>query len=1305
MATSATAYLLQMYPVLTSQNFPHWKLRIMTILEEKKVDDAVRITDSEFVTIMSDADKKSAFKPMDASARNLILQSVSDRHIGYIRDAKSAYQMMKNLSAVFERKSTSARFMLMEKLFTIQYEHGEDLQEFFNKLDGIFTELTALGGKMDEQDMICCLLVKLKSQFEAVVAAIDAMNDTLTMNFVKNKLLDAELKRKRESDRGESNQSVDLSAFYANRQNQNSGSYQSTPYHSQNPRNFYPQNRGRGNGRFRRNGYRGGHFGYQSRAFSAELDSAQNPDHTGGEISFVAENIDSNHAFVNQSINHKYQFIIDSGCTLHCVKQELEDEMEDVRTLDTPVQIKVANGQKITATQQGNLFVYAGNCKLRIPALIVPGIVYNLLSVKLCMEKGFDVNFSGGNAEIIHTQSNIRIKGSQQGNLYCVNFNKSRTGGPTASAKCLATQDDDVWHRRLAHLNRRSLRDMGLPASEKICSSCVSGKMTRLPFKPRQHRSTRVGQLLHTDLAGPVKTPGMQGERYWQVILDDYSHFCVVYVLKNKSEAENNLINFIKRLENDKQCTVGAIRCDNGGEVSSNIFKKFCLDKGLAIQYTQKYSSQMNGSAERMNRLLQDRCRAMLNETQLPKSLWTEAIRTAAYALNRSPSRAIDGEIPVRLMNGGVDLERLRVFGAKAWVMKIPRGDKLDDRAIVTRFVGYQDNGFRCYDYISKKIISSRDVRFDESDFVFTESPASSPTFYEEYEDPERIQTPQQVSNQKSPEKRENKLSPKKRENSKKGDEDEDKFYSDDESRDLTAQPGNKKTSRAGRELKTPSHLSEYEMYTAYCLCAEIPSNYEEAMNMGPGWKNAIERELTAHQTFGTWSPSELPEGKKPIETRWVFTRKSDGTAKARLVARGFQEQDSGNVNYAPVARMCTVRTFLSAALMNNWKVSYFDVPTAFLQSRLESQIYIYPPEGVNTKSNVLRLNRPLYGLRESPSAWSQTLHTFLSAFGLERSKRDVCVYTNKKMALVVFVDDILTAGDDEELATALFKKFSARKIPKITEFLGFSLNIEENCIKISQGKSIRKLLDKFRMTDSKDVKTPMENKFQARPGEIVVKPYRELIGSLLYISLTSRPDITYAVAYLSRFLDAPTIELWTAAKRILKYLSTTKDLSLIYTKEKLDSLHVYTDADYAEDVSDRKSTSGFAIFHGNNLVSWGSKKQTAVSQSSTEAEYVAAALAAMEVSYTKGILLELNSNNMIPTLYVDNQSAISLTKSDENSKRTKHIDVKAHYVRDLYAKNEIKIKYVPTAENVSDIFTKALNFDKFGKFRQLMVQ
>lgn len=231
-----------------------------------------------------------------------------------------------------------------------------------------------------------------------------------------------------------------------------------------------------------------------------------------------------------------------------------------------------------------------------------------------------------------------------------------------------------------------------------------------------------------------------------------------------------------------------------------------------------------------------------------------------------------------------------------------------------------------------------------------------------------------------------------------------------------------------------------------------------------------------------------------------------------------------------------------------------------------------------------------------------------------------------------------------------------------------------------------------------------MEINFQIDSDEDTVDnlPYRCLICHLMYLSIMSRPDIAYSVSYLSRYLDKPTMNAWKAGKRILRYLSATKTYGLVYTKGNSESEGM-CDADWGGDRQTRRSVSGFVFFHSNNPIAWYSRKQNCVALSSMEAEYISAGSAAQELVNLKGVLSEFGELQPV-TLRIDNLSAISMIKNCENSKRSKHIDIKYHYIKDLHLKNEIVIKYISSKENCADIFTKSLGKDKFLYLRSCLV-
>lgn len=261
--------------------------------------------------------------------------------------------------------------------------------------------------------------------------------------------------------------------------------------------------------------------------------------------------------------------------------------------------------------------------------------------------------------------------------------------------KCYKTVESDLWHRRLGHLNKIGLTLLKLPTNQEKCVRCIEGKSSRKPFYPVVKNSKQVGNLIHSDVAGPVNPPTLEGYKYYQVIVDEFSHFTVVKLLRTKGEAEENVIDFIRLIKTQHGLKTKRIRCDNGGEYSSNHFKQFCRSRGIQLEYTMPYSPQQNGIAERMNRTLIDKVRTKFAETNLPKELWGEAIRCSAYELNRSPTKANKGNPPAKMWYGYNDLSKLRVFGNRAWMVKLLKQNKLDTRTESTIMVGYNGGGYR----------------------------------------------------------------------------------------------------------------------------------------------------------------------------------------------------------------------------------------------------------------------------------------------------------------------------------------------------------------------------------------------------------------------------------------------------------------------------------------------------------------------------------------------------------------------------------------------------------------------------------
>ena len=477
--------------------------------------------------------------------------------------------------------------------------------------------------------------------------------------------------------------------------------------------------------------------------------------------------------------------------------------------------------------------------------------------------------------------------------------------------------------------------------------------------------------------------------------------------------------------------------------------------------------------------------------------------------------------------------------------------------------IGYCGGGYRLWIPIENKVVRSRDVKFDERKFEFKERSDLK-----------------QINENNDWDDQQDNLLIKEEKNKEEINEKEDNKEEERSETEIGTiqQQQQQREEDTGLRLKTttPSYLQDYELYSAFCMLTktEEPTTYEEAMKI-PVWKDAIKKELESHENLGTWSPSQLPKGKVAVDTKWVFRSKEDGSKKARLVVKGFQLQDdeSSQFSYAPVCRMTTLRILISQAIRNDWKIRQVDVPTAFLNSTLKEEIYIKKPKGLNCSDEVFKLNRALYGLKISPKSWNDKFNEIMVINGFTRSQHDYCLYYSDDVYLLLFVDDALITGKTEtveNLINILYKNFKVKDMGEANMFLGMQFNRTNDGLIINQNKIIDKLLKEFNMEKCRGVTTPMEVVFKLDESNLIIDvPYRQLVCSLMYIAVMTRPDLSFAVSILSRVLDKPTIQTWQAAKRVLRYLSATKEKGLRFDKNE-GKLISYSDADWAGDTVSR---------------------------------------------------------------------------------------------------------------------------------------
>ena len=381
-------------------------------------------------------------------------------------------------------------------------------------------------------------------------------------------------------------------------------------------------------------------------------------------------------------------------------------------------------------------------------------------------------------------------------------------------------------------------------------------------------------------------------------------------------------------------------------------------------------------------------------------------------------------------------------------------------------------------------------------------------------------------------------------------------------------------------------------------------------------------------------------------------------------------------------------------------------------------------PEGFMEKeeSMVCKLKKSIYGLKQSARCWNTELNKQIKNMGFKQCSSDPCIYVRDLAGifiLAIYVDDIILAGENTEVIDDIKKriseKFDVKDMGKLHHFLGVKIiqNVQTGEIWIGQPNYTIELLSRFKMDESKPAETPVDfnsKLIKTKEEEKLCNKeiYQSAIGSLLYLSTRTRPDISFAVGNAARYCAQPSDSHWSAVKRIMRYLKGTLKLGLLYKCNNGGELVGFSDADWAGDLNDRKSTSGYIFLVSGSVVSWKSKKQSCVALSTAEAEYMSLASAAQEAIWMRRLINDImndedNKSTKATIIYEDNQSAISMSRNPQYHGRAKHIDIKFHFVREQVTENHIELIYCKSEDMVADILTKAICGPQFKRLRGMM--
>ena len=518
--------------------------------------------------------------------------------------------------------------------------------------------------------------------------------------------------------------------------------------------------------------------------------------------------------------------------------------------------------------------------------------------------------------------------------------------------------------------------------------------------------------------------------------------------------------------------------------------------------------------------------------------------------------------------------------------------------------------------------------------------------------------------------------------------------------------------------------------WLAACLSQAVadptaePRHYTAAMQV-PHWRRAMEQEYQALLQNKTWTLVPSKPAVNIIDCKWVFKVKkhADGSIeryKARLVAKGFKQRYGLDYEdtFSPVVKPTTIRILLSLAVTRGWSLRQLDVQNAFLHGVLEEEVYMRQPPGFvdpARPAHLCRLVKALYGLKQAPRAWHARLAAALRAHGFIPSTADTSLFLFQRpqvtMYLLVYVDDIILVSSSvaaaDRLVLSLGKAFAVKDLGKLHYFLGLEVTHDDAGLSLTQKKYSEDLLRRAGMLQCKTATTPMSTSelLTSVDGTLLssddATEYRSVVGGLQYLTLT-RPDILYAVNRVCQYLHSPRDTHWTVVKRILRYIRHTASFGLRLRSASSGLLSAFSDADWAGNPDDRRSTGGYAVFFGPNLIAWSARKQATVSRSSTEAEYKAVGDATAELIWVQCLLRELRiPQSQSPVLWCDNIGATYLSSNPVFHARTKHIEVDYHFVRERVAQKLLQIKFISSNDQLADIFTKPLSQPLFKGCRR----
>jgi hypothetical protein len=900
--------------------------------------------------------------------------------------------------------------------------------------------------------------------------------------------------------------------------------------------------------------------------------------------------------------------------------------------------------------------------------------------------------------------------------------------------------------------------------TECVCEACTLGKGTRARISSeRSNKAESALDRVWADLQGPFpESEG--GKKYLLLMIDEATRYAWGIGLNHKGDAAKEIMNWHKRVTVEKAKQLKEFRSDKGGEFLSTELKRYYKHEGVHVTFTQEYTPHHRGIVERLGRTTVELMRSMLQQAKCVKSLWLDAGQLAIDIHNKAIVKKGLEKTPHELWSGKKpDLKSMRVFGCDAYChVPTEKRKKLDDKAEKGMFVGFSNDilGWKVLNIKTMKVTVSRDVVFNENEFTISkefkqargesddEDHRNDEQYYEQLAFDNETRLMIKVSQEEVDQRQQESPSAVKDKRSIKrmhSDKAKEKELSNELQR-LSAN-NTRKSSRVRTPVNYYGKVQPNDIGQAHVVeqGGDDPSSYQEAINSIDAsereeWLKAVkaeEQSLEKHSVFTDVKEGEITKGTPVIDCKLIFKKKKNSAGKvirykARAVAKGYCQRYGIDYNetFAPVLQGKSVKLMLALTARFDMECKQFDVITAFLNAKMKEKVYVRLPHGFREAGKIKRLVKALYGTKQAPHEWNGELHGTLVQLGWTRCKSEPCLYhkkssTGKLMLLGVFVDDIICLYDiSDEKEHLQFKseftnKYDITDMGDAEHLLGMRIKRDRaaRTITLDQSSAVTQLLKDCQMENSRAVSTPevpqRKIKEEADINETAVPielpselTYRSIVGSLNYLAGATRLDLSHVVGVLSQKLNDPSKEDWSMVMRVLRYLKGTVNLGLVFGAGVSEDTKLigpcFTDADWAGDLKGRKSTSGTIVSVFGSIIFWMSKKQKVVTLSSAESEYMALGATVQEVLWVRSLLKELGFDvSMSSVIMCDNQAAIAIAKNPTHISRSKHIDVKHHFVRDEVEAGSIKVEWISTQHQLADILTKPLGPHVFLRLRE----